>query len=158
MVSVVMFMASPRPCGVTLSFGLSGITHPLLWGVSVKLHCFVFVKIQRELEGYTTVPPGSIRKPQRLVQKRTLQDVFLQCTPGTITLIHLELADRTASRHQDFGDPVEDFDREEHGIFPDMWQRGFATLVWTESTVLQHFPGRPCPDKSLNGNGNYGGN
>lgn len=79
-------------------------------------------------------------------------------TMYTITLIHLEPADRTASRHQDFGDPAEDFDREGHSIFPDMWHKGFATLAWTESTVLQHFPGRPCPDKSLSGNGNYGGN
>lgn len=67
------------------------------------------------------MPADSIKKqPQRLVQKRTLQNVFLQCTPRTITLIHLELADTTASRHQDFGDPVEDFDREGHDISPDM--------------------------------------
>lgn len=131
MVSVVLFMASPP------------LPHPLLWlpwlpditspcsEVSVS-GWIVFVKMQREVEGYTTVPADSIRRqPQRLVQNRTLRNVFVQCTPGTITLIPLELADRTASRHQDFGDPVEDFDREGHSIFPDMF-----LPLWHEQRVL----------------------
>lgn len=67
------------------------------------------------------MPADSTKKqPQRLVENGTLQNVFVQCTPGAFTLIHSELADRTASRHQDFGDPVEDADREGHSIFPDM--------------------------------------
>lgn len=35
-------------------------------------------------------------------------------------MIHLKLADRTANRHGYFGDPVENFDREGHNVFPDV--------------------------------------
>lgn len=46
----------------------------------MKLHCFVFVKIQRKVEGYISLPADSIKEqPRIVVWNRIVQNVPLHC-------------------------------------------------------------------------------
>lgn len=164
--SVTLFTVSTRlsyPCGVALaSFGCLTLPTPDLRCIGMNLHRFVFVKIQRKVEGYISLPADSIEEqPQIVVWNRILQNVLshwvaLERGSRNYRFDSLEAGwQETANRHWHCGDPGEQFDREGHSVFPDIDITFLPTFL---PTILQSFPGRPCPDKNLNGNAYYGGN
>lgn len=134
--------------------------HPLLWGVCVKLHWIVFVKIQREVEGYITVCQLTASRSSHRDSYRTghykmsfhnvHQEPSLWFTWSWLTGQRAGTRALVTQWRILIEKDTLSFQICDIKVLP----------LWHEQRVLvlQLFPGRPCPDKTLSGNGNYGGN